>query len=491
MDKEIAFCSPHRGIIAVTDEMNMIGREESMEEPRKFSVIAYSQQVKSKSQRNAAHRVQSDSFKRVVEDMRNFIIAYRAKSSADQTDFGEMLNRAVLGFYEERRQISAVIQDELIKRRLQHIPPPPQFQSLGEAVFAEIVGLNVLELVLRNKEGLEEIQVVGTRIFEVRNGMVSRSPYSFADLKDVERIQQNLVLYNNDVLNEGKRWAETRLSDGSRVTMTRSGFTSEPTITIRFYAVRTFSLQALCEPEHETIDEKAMHVLRSVLRSYFNIVIIGPTNSGKTHLMKALIAELPDHERIVTIESNFELMLKRDFPEKNIIEYEADEDDENHSSSRAFKLALRQSPQRICNAEIRDEDANIYVRACTRGHPGSMTTVHVNALEDVPDAITDMCMLDRRGMDPARMVKRITQYVTQIGIEMAVVKGKRKVVRIAQFNYDDGEVQVIDLVRYNEQKSVWEIAGKFTPRGAEQIKRHDPEGYKQMQKYGLVRICTS
>ncbi len=44
-------------------------------------------------------------------------------------------------------------------------------------------------------------------------------------------------------------------------------------------------------------------------------------------------------------------------------------DDENlvHSGQQAFKLALRQSPKRICHAEIRDDDANIYVRACTRG----------------------------------------------------------------------------------------------------------------------------
>ena len=43
-------------------------------------------------------------------------------------------------------------------------------------------------------------------------------------------------------------------------------------------------------------------MLIAVLQARFNIVIIGPTNSGKTHLIKALIGELPDEERIITIE---------------------------------------------------------------------------------------------------------------------------------------------------------------------------------------------
>src|SRR5690606_10345969 len=119
----------------------------------------------------------------------------------------------------------------------------------------------------------------------------------------------------------------------------------------------------------------------------------------------------------------------RDYPNRNIIEYEINEDDYLHSSNQAFKLALRQSPQRIIHAEIRDDDANIYVRACTRGHHGSMTTVHDNQLEDVPEAIVDMCMLDGRGMDANRLAKRITQFVTEIGIQLQLVNGRRIITR--------------------------------------------------------------
>ena len=185
------------------------------------------------------------------------------------------------------------------------------------------------------------------------------------------------------------------------------------------------------------------------------MVFIGPTNSGKTNLMKAMIAELPDEERVVTIEGRFEMMLGRDFPGKNIVEYETSEEDAAHGAAQAFKLALRQSPQRIIHAEIRDDDANIYVRACTRGHAGSMTTVHANRLEDVPEAIADMCMLDGRGMNPERLTKRIAEYVTELGIELRVWQGRRIVSRIGEIQWAEGVVRVREWAVFDASRDAW------------------------------------
>jgi pilus assembly protein CpaF len=328
----------------------------------------------------------------------------------------------------------------------------------------------VLELVLRNREGLEEIQVVGTQIFEVRDGRSIRSAYAFESEREVERIQQNLVLYNNDRINPRKRWAEVMLRDGTRVTMTGFGFTAQPTLTLRFYTVRRFGLDTLCNPEYGTMSETLRDMVVAVLRARFNLVVIGPTNSGKTHLIKALIGELPEEERIVTIEGRHEMMLRRDFPAKNVIEYETDEEDPLHRPAQAFKLALRQSPQRIIHAEIRDEDANIYVRACTRGHSGSMTTVHASALEDVPEAIADMCMLDGRDMDPVRLTKRVAEYVTQIGIEMRHIAGRRRVVRLAELGWSEGEVTVRDWALFDVRTGGWIYPVPPSARAAERFK---------------------
>ncbi|MBN2982626.1 MULTISPECIES: ATPase, T2SS/T4P/T4SS family [Cohnella] len=424
----------------------------------------------------------------LTEEVRHMLALPRGWSEEERKQYAEKLNRAVLGFPRERSEMLAIISDWIIKKRLQHVPVAQlPYGTLAEALFAEVIGLNVLELVLRDRNGLEEVQVVGTRIFEVRDGRAVASPYRFDHVSQVERIQQNLVLYNNDRISPRKRWAEVLLLDGSRVTMTGFGFTAQPTLTIRFYNVRKFDLATLSLPEYGTIDDRIARLLRALIVSRFNMVVIGATNTGKTHFIKALIAAMPDEERIVTIEGRFELRLQRDFPDKNVVEYEAEEDDPAHGPRQAFKLALRQSPQRICHAEIRDEDANIYVRACTRGHEGSITSVHANSLEDVPEAITDMCMLDGRGMNPVRLTKRIAEYVTQIGFEMRIVGGKRRLTRIGEFGMSGGEVAVRELVRFDEEASEWRFPLDFSAKGWERIRRADAEAYAWLRQSGGQR----
>jgi pilus assembly protein CpaF len=483
-------------------------RGEAAVQERKFSLLAYSaassrsnnhpgmQVLLNEAAEQTAVRNQEESernqseFEQCVEEIRNVLVASKGRTDQEKQQYSEALNRAVLGFEQERGQFLAIVNDQLAKKRMTHIQPPGRmYATLAEAVFAEVIGLNVLELVMKNKEGLEEIQVVGRDIYEVRNGQASPSAYKFQSIRDVERIQQNLVLFNNEVINPRKRWAEVSLKDGSRVTLTGFGFTAEPTLTIRFYTMKYFNLHTLCHSDYATMNDQMKIIVEVVLRSCFNMVVTGPTNSGKTNLIKALIAELPDCERLITIESRYELMLKRDFPSKNIIEYEVDDEDRVHAGSQAFKLALRQSPKRICHAEIRDDDANLYVRACTRGHEGSVTSVHVNALEDVPDAITDMCMMDGRGMNPDRLTKRITEYVTQIGFEMGLVDGQRKLLRIGEYEYVNDAVHVRDIVRYDYASRTWKYPDKLSRRAAARMLRLDPHGYKQLLGLGLVEPC--
>lgn len=467
-------------------------------ENAKFSVTAYAADLMKKGDpvpvpSDFAGFPQSEgraALSSLTEEVRLMLAAPRGWNEEERRKYAEKLNRAVIGFPQERAEMLAVISDWIIKKRLQHVNLAGlPYGTLAEALFAEVIGMNMLELVLRNREGLEEVQVVGTRIFEVRDGRAVPSPFRFQDVSQVERIQQNLVLFNNDRINPRKRWAEVILLDGSRVTMTGFGFTSQPTLTIRFYTVRRFDLDTLCRPEYRTIDENVKQLLLTIVHSRFNMVVIGPTNTGKTHLIKALIAAMPDEERIVTIETRYELMLARDFPEKNVVEYEADEDDAVHGPRQAFKLALRQSPQRICHAEIRDEDANIYVRACTRGHEGSITSVHVSALEDVPDAIADMCLLDGRGMNPMRLTRRITEHVTQIGLEMRLVGGVRRLVRVGEFTWDNGEVKIRDLARFDEKEETWIFPEPFSLKSSLRIRRMDPERYAWLRERGGAAAC--
>jgi len=435
-------------------------------EIKRFSAIDYISLHRQKKKQEQGAEQQSvslsvqhmEQFQQLCQEVRTYLSAAKGFNEEERRQYSETLNHAVLGFPDAREQIMALIADRLMKLHLSRIDGfEHPYPTLAEAVFAEVVGMNVLEVIIRETFGLEEIQVVGTKIYTVIGGVVRLSSYQFEHVKEVERIQQNLVLYNNDHINIRKRWAEVMLQNGSRVTMTGFGYTSLPTLTIRFYTLRNIPLHLLASLPYRMMNESILTLLNAILQARYNIVLIGPTNSGKTNLLKAMIAELPKEERLVTIEGRYEMMISRDYPDRNVIEYEINEDDYLHNSNQAFKLALRQSPERIIHAEIRDDDANIYVRACTRGHRGSMTTVHANHLEDVPEAIVDMCMLDGRGMDAERLAKRITEYVTEIGVQLRYINGRRVLTRIGRMKWQEGQAHIIDWVKYDEAQDRWEI----------------------------------
>jgi hypothetical protein len=291
----------------------------------KFSVSAYVHQKKGglASQNPAKtasvvaiNKDEGSTFHQWVEDIRRELVSAKGRNEEEKQQYNETLNRAVLGFEEDRSKLLAIVHDLVSKRRILHLAPDNRsYATLPEAIFAEIIGLNVLELVLKKRDGLEEIQVLGQHIFEVRNGKATPSIHRLPSIRDLEHIQQNLVLFNQDTMNPRKKWAEVVLRVGARVTMTGFGYTAEPTLTIRFYTVKRYDLASLASPDLGTIDQTMKDLILCIIRSYFNMVVIGPTNSGKTNLIKAFIAEMDDQERIITIESRF-FILRETFQTK-------------------------------------------------------------------------------------------------------------------------------------------------------------------------------
>jgi pilus assembly protein CpaF len=113
-----------------------------------------------------------------------------------------------------------------------------------------------------------------------------------------------------------------------------------------------------------------------------------------------------------------------------------------------------------------------------------MTTVHANTLEDVPEAVSDMCMLDGRGMNPERLTKRIAEYVTQVGVELRIVDGRRRICRIGEIGWRNGAVLVNDWVRYDEGSGHWTYPASPSAAAMERFRRHGAMPLPPEMQYG-------
>ncbi|MBX9794031.1 MAG: P-type DNA transfer ATPase VirB11, partial [Burkholderiaceae bacterium] len=119
--------------------------------------------------------------------------------------------------------------------------------------------------------------------------------------------------------------------------------------------------------------------LRLAVRKHQTIVVSGKTGSGKTTFMKGLVEEVPQHERLVTIQDTAELTLPN---HPNVVHLYYSKDGQGTAKVTAKQLleaCLRMKPDRIFLAEVRGDECFYFVRLAASGHPGSITSVHAGS----------------------------------------------------------------------------------------------------------------
>jgi type IV secretion system protein VirB11 len=162
------------------------------------------------------------------------------------------------------------------------------------------------------------------------------------------------------------------------------------------------------------------------VRARKNIVVSGATGSGKTTFMKALVREIGDHERLITIEDVRELFL----PHPNAVHLLYSKGGQSQATTTTPKTllecCLRMKPDRILLAELRGDECLYYVRNAASGHPGSITSCHAGspamAFEQLAIMIQDSPGGSNLSFD---VIKRLLTLTIDIVVQFQNVAGDR------------------------------------------------------------------
>ncbi len=162
--------------------------------------------------------------------------------------------------------------------------------------------------------------------------------------------------------------------------------------------------------------------MRLAVRSRKNIVVSGPTGSGKTTWTKALIREIPSDERLVTIEDAKELVLDLHPNHVRLFYSKDDQGVARVSPKQLLESCLRMKPDRILLAELRAEEAFDYLRNVNSGHPGSITSVHATSAELAFEQLVLLVKQNQGGRELARddikgLLYLLVDVVIQFGVE--------------------------------------------------------------------------
>jgi pilus assembly protein CpaF len=171
---------------------------------------------------------------------------------------------------------------------------------------------------------------------------------------------------------------DLRLPDGSRLSAVMA-VTERPVIDIRRHRLADHDLQDLVELE--MLDAHLAAFLAAAVRAKRNILVSGAMNAGKTTLLRALAAEIPPEERIVTIEQALELGLERQVERHpDCVAMEARlpniEGVGAISMAQLVRRSLRMNASRVIVGEVLGDEVIPMLNAMSQGRSGSMGTIH-------------------------------------------------------------------------------------------------------------------
>ncbi|MGB6452556.1 MAG: P-type DNA transfer ATPase VirB11, partial [Steroidobacteraceae bacterium] len=168
------------------------------------------------------------------------------------------------------------------------------------------------------------------------------------------------------------------------------------------------------------------HFMRLAVRSRKNILVSGPTGSGKTTWTKALIREIAPDERLITIEDARELVLDRHPNHVRLFYSKDDQGLARVTPKQLLECCLRMKPDRVLLAELRSEEAFDYLRNVNSGHPGSITSVHAASAELAFEQLVLLVKQSRAGSELARRdIKDLLYMLVDIVIQFGVERHER------------------------------------------------------------------
>jgi len=325
-----------------------------------------------------------------------------AKLRAEINRQARVLRSRVEAYLEETPGLSTTdydrhIRDDLVRPAVEHFNRTAQGRerlphSAVAEIFSRLRGLGPLDVLLGD-ETITEIIVdgPGKPVYVERRGKIGRTQVTLTReeiLLTLERMQAG----EGQPLSAQNPIVEVRLAN-ARVNAlhTRIDPLDGPSMTIRLRSTQPLTGEQLIRDG--MLPAQVFTWLSVCLAAGANMVIAGPTGSGKTTLMQALLLALPPR-RIITVEDPIELALgARDWTTKQLEVQHADSNGNGAVSARALvRQSLRMRPEVLAVGEVTDGVAWDMVDAMSLGHEGSVSTVHAGSPRGTLSRLERLCL---------------------------------------------------------------------------------------------------
>ena len=271
----------------------------------------------------------------------------------------------------------------------------------------------------------------GRRVFIERDGVLVSVDRTL-EVRNLTVAIKNIARACGDEISEMQPLLDARLEDGSRVAaMFPPCAVAGPVLTIRKFT-RRYSLEDLVDLG--ALSAKVAAYLDHAIASHQNVLISGGTGTGKTTLLNALAARIPDDDRVVVIEETAEIHL----PKPNVVRLEARRAQAPLGQEAPLppvtiadllRAALRHRPDRILVGEVRGAEAFDLLQALNTGHLGSLSTIHANAAEQALTRLAHCVLTANVGL-PHASTREAIALAIHLVVHVARIGGRRAVTEV-------------------------------------------------------------
>ena len=306
-------------------------------------------------------------------------------------------------------------------------PPEHAIGSYLEAYFAPLqpwLKQDDVTEILINKPG---------EIWIERSGPGTMQCFSVPqiDSKLIERLATQIARVNHQGVNRENPLLSAILEDGARVQVIAPSATrGDWVMAIRRHKIKAMPLSAFAtqlkppqEPAIKLAESDPLAFLQEAIVARKTILISGGTSTGKTSFLNALLAKVPETERIVLVEDTPEIRLSH--PNSvGLVAMKGDMGEARINTNDLLQAALRLRPDRIVLGELRGSESVSFLRAINTGHPGSFSTIHANSPRGAIEQLTLMVMQAGIGLSRQDVIE-YARFVVDIVVQLERQEGKR------------------------------------------------------------------
>lgn len=293
------------------------------------------------------------------------------------------------------------------------------------------------------RPGLTDLLINGSSGVWIDEGLgLRRLPQFRFSEQQVRQAARYLISRGGRHLDEAHPCIDVRAGEGIRVhAVLPPVSTSGTLISVRIAAAGGFSLAQLAGQGTLTTDQSRF--LTAALGRRENVILAGATGTGKTTLLSALMATVPEGERIITVEDTAELTI--DHP--HVVGLESRQPNIEGvgevSLPELVRQALRMRPDRVVLGEARGAEFGTLLTALNTGHGGVGTTLHANSLDAVPARLHALGLLS--GLTQELCTRFVAGAFTNL-VFLDRVEGRRHITALGRLEIDQaGQLHVVEV----------------------------------------------